>query len=62
MEDASGWQSFKYGKMGEVIENNRTFVLPKEDSAYSFKMTYEYDSWNRIQKMTYPDGEVVYYT
>ena len=48
--------------MGEVIENNRTFVLPKEDSAYSFKMTYEYDSWNRIQKMTYPDGEVVYYT
>ena len=46
MEDASGWQSFKYGKMGEVIENNRTFVLPKEDSAYSFKMKYEYDSWN----------------
>ena len=62
LEDASGWQSFKYGKMGEVIENNRTFVLPKEDSAYSFKMTYEYDSWNRIQKIIYPDSEVVCYT
>ena len=24
-------------------------------------MQYEYDSWNRIQKMTYPDGEEVYY-
>ena len=24
-------------------------------------MQYEYDSWNRIQSMTYPDGEVVTY-
>ena len=24
-------------------------------------MEYEYDSWNRIQNMTYPDGEVVSY-
>ena len=24
-------------------------------------MKYEYDSWNRIQRMTYPDGEVVSY-
>ena len=24
-------------------------------------MKYEYDSWNRIQAMTYPDGEVVRY-
>ena len=24
-------------------------------------MQYEYDSWNRIQKMTYPDGEEVHY-
>ncbi|WP_202866514.1 RHS repeat domain-containing protein [Flavobacterium cupreum] len=23
---------------------------------------YKYDTWNRIQKMTYPDGEVVNYT
>ena len=53
---------YSYGKLGEVIENNRTFVLPKEDSAYSFKMTYEYDSWNRIQKITYPDRESVFYT
>ena len=24
-------------------------------------MNFEFDSWNRIQSMTYPDGEVVSY-
>ena len=61
MEDASGFQTFFYGKMGEVTENNRTFVLPNESYCYSFKMKYAYDSWNRVQTITYPDGEVVYY-
>ena len=57
----SGWQTFKYGKLGEVTENIRTFALPFESQTYTFKMQYEYDSWNRIQTMTYPDGEVVSY-
>ncbi len=60
-EDASGLQTFKYGKLGEIIENIRTFALPFESKTYTFKMQYEYDSWNRIQTMTYPDGEVVTY-
>ncbi len=60
-EDASGWQEFFYGKMGEVIGNIRTFALPYETKTYTFAMAYEYDSWNRIQSMTYPDGEVVSY-
>ena len=60
-EDASGWQTFKYGKLGELTENIRTFALPFENQTYTFKMQYEYDSWNRIQTMTYPDGEVVHY-
>ena len=47
--------------MGEVTENNRTFVLPNESYPYSFKMKYAYDSWNRIQNITYPDGEKVNY-
>ena len=59
--DASGFQTFIYGKMGEVTENNRTFVLPNESQPYSFKMKYSYDSWNRMQDITYPDGEVVHY-
>ena len=61
MEDASGFQTFFYGRMGEVTENNRTFVLPNESYCYSFKMKYAYDSWNRVQTITYPDGEIVYY-
>jgi len=61
IEDASGWQKFSYGKLGEVTKNIRTFVLPLEEKPYTFVMEYEYDSWNRIQRMTYPDGEVVSY-
>ena len=60
-EDGSGFQTFKYGKLGELTENIRTFALPFESRTYTFKMQYEYDSWNRIQTMTYPDGEVVHY-
>ncbi len=60
-EDASGWQTFSYGKLGEVTENIRTFALPFENQTYTFKMQYEYDSWNRIQNITYPDGEKVSY-
>ena len=60
-EDASGWQKFEYGKLGEVTKNMRTFALPFENEPYTFDMEYEYDSYNRIQRMTYPDGEVVSY-
>ncbi|MBO2524002.1 MAG: hypothetical protein CW336_09185, partial [Bacteroidetes bacterium] len=61
IEDASGWQKFSYGKLGEVTKNIRTFVLPLEEKPYTFVMEYEYDSGNRIQRMTYPGGEVVSY-
>jgi hypothetical protein len=46
MQDASGVQEFSYGKLGEVIENVRTFVLPGASETYTFKMEWEYDSWN----------------
>ena len=61
IEDASGFRSYKYGKLGEVTEENRTFVLPNESTPYSFKTQFEYDSWNRVQNITYPDEEVVHY-
>ena len=60
-EDASGWQTFSYGKLGELTENIRTFAPPFENQAYTFNMYFEYDSWNRIQIITYPDGEKVSY-
>ena len=58
---ASGWQTFKYGTLGEVIENIRTFALPFENQTYTFRMQYEYDPFNRIQSMLYPDSERVEY-
>lgn len=61
LEDASGFRAYKYGRMGEVTEEHRTFVLPYENYQYSFKIQFEYDSWNRIQNITYPDKEVVRY-
>ena len=61
MEDASGFRAYKYGRMGEVKEEHRTFVLPNESNQYSFTTKFTYDSWNRVQTITYPDGEIVYY-
>ncbi len=61
IEDASGRQEFSYGAMGEVIGNIRTFALPNESNTYTFRMKFEYDSWNRILKTTYPDGEDIRY-
>ncbi len=46
--------------MGELIENIHTFVVP-QGQTYSFAMRWTYDSWNRTQNITYPDGEVVTY-
>lgn len=60
-EDASGWQKFEYGKLGELTDVRRTMVLPCEKYSYTFHTNFEYDSWNRIQNLTYPDGEVVSY-
>ncbi len=51
----------RHCKLGELTENIRTFALPFENQTYTFNMYFEYDSWNRIKSMTYPDGEVVSY-
>ena len=42
-------------------EKNRAIALPFEDSVYNFRMLFEYDTWNRVQRIVYPDSEVVTY-
>ena len=59
-QDASGTQLFKYGNMGEIIYNERVVVAPNLPSRI-FKTEFEYDSFNRLQKLVYPDGEKVGY-
>jgi YD repeat-containing protein len=61
LQDASGGQEFFFGKLGEVEKEIRTLRITPTD-IQTYISQFEYDTWNRIQKMTYPDGEVVNYT
>ncbi|SMC46161.1 RHS repeat-associated core domain-containing protein [Moheibacter sediminis] len=58
--DASGVQQFKYGRLGEVTYNLRSVAVPG-DKAYWFQTKWEYDTWNRVKKIIYPDEEEVTY-
>ena len=59
--DATGTQMFKYGKLGELIYNRRSVAVPGA-GVYWFDTTWEYDTWNRVKSIIYPDGEKVKYT
>lgn len=57
-----GSEEYTYGNMGEVVKTVKTIVIDDQiDKVHTYTSEFEYDSWNRIQKMTYPDGEVVDY-
>ena len=60
-EDATGVQVFGYGLMGEVTKNLRSVAVAGYQSFWFFTK-WQYDSWNRVQKITYPDQEAVNYT
>nr|WP_262915022.1 RHS repeat-associated core domain-containing protein [Ornithobacterium rhinotracheale] len=58
VEDASGGTEYFYGNMGEVTKEIRSIrITPTEVQTYITE--YAYDTWNRIQHMTYPDGEIL---
>ncbi len=59
-EDASGGLEYFYGPLGEIVKNVRT-ILVNETTEFTFVWEQTYDTWNRIQTMKYPDGEVVDY-
>lgn len=58
--DATGVQNLKYGVMGETTEIKRTIVAPNLPTRI-FTTKFDYDSFNRIQNLIYPDGESVSY-
>jgi RHS repeat-associated protein len=60
LKDASGGREFYYGPLGEVTKEIRT-VLVNTVFYTTYVSEQEYDTWNRIKKMTYPDGEVLTY-
>lgn len=59
-EDASGGQEYFFDPHGLVTKNIRTLIVNSAIIS-TYVSTYSYDSWGRIQEMTYPDGEMVEY-
>ena len=58
--DATGVQIFGYGNMGELNRNLRSVAVAGKKAFY-FLTTWEYDSWNRVLEINYPDEEKVKY-
>ncbi|MDY7085985.1 MAG: SpvB/TcaC N-terminal domain-containing protein [Actinomycetota bacterium] len=58
--DAAGTVTRGYGPLGEVTTETRT-VSAGVGKAAAYTTRYQYDTWNRVQRMTYPDGEVLTY-
>jgi len=60
-QDATGVQSFKYDNMGNVEYNAHTYVQPHSHNTFTLETQWRYDSWGRVQSITYPDLEEVTY-
>ncbi|GAA2604996.1 hypothetical protein GCM10010436_02740 [Paractinoplanes durhamensis] len=58
--DAAGTVTRGYGPLGELTAETRT-VTEGVSKATTYTTKYQYDTWNRVQRMTYPDGEVLTY-
>jgi RHS repeat-associated protein len=60
IQDASGGQEFFYGRLGEIVKTIRTVIMGESDMR-TWIWSAKYDSWNRVENMIYPDGEIVFY-
>src|SRR5690606_30794636 len=59
IEDLTGTRTFKYGVLGEVVEEDR--IITTQNSTMQFVTTSRYDAWGRLLEMEYPDGEHLTY-
>jgi RHS repeat-associated protein len=58
--DGAGTLAREYGPLGEVTKETR--VTPAQGShVHTFVTGYEYDTWNRMLAITFPDGEKLSY-
>jgi RHS repeat-associated protein len=60
--DGSGSEDRYYGKLGEVVRQVKSVNTTTGPSPAVYTTSYVYDTWGRVQNMTYPDGEVLTYT
>jgi len=61
VEDESGSEDRFYGKLGEVTREVKSVASDSGPTMDVYATTYTYDTWGRMQNMTYPDGEVLTY-
>lgn len=61
LADATGITAYAYGVQGELTSTIRTMVVPGMTTPLTFEESFDYDSWNRVQQITYADDEVVTY-
>ncbi len=59
-QDGTGVSLYQYGKMGEITNENR-FIYGFYMPTLNFNTSYQYDNWNRIRTIIYPDGETLGY-
>ena len=61
VSDITGYEYLAYDAMGNVSMSDKTIVVPTENQAYHFMTEFGYDSFGRMRRITYPDGENVIY-
>lgn len=63
--DGSGSEVRAYDKLGQIVEETKTVASKtqgnSDNSPEVWTTRYVYDTWGRVQQMTYPDGEVLTY-
>ncbi|OQW91035.1 MAG: hypothetical protein BWK78_05665, partial [Thiotrichaceae bacterium IS1] len=59
VSDESGTEESFYGPLGEVVKTIKTIASDTGSQPEVYTTTYEYDTWNRLQTLVYPDGEVL---
>jgi len=63
--DGSGSQVRAYDRLGQLVQETKTVASHtqgnSDNSPEVWTTHYLYDTWGRLQQMTYPDGEVLTY-
>lgn len=62
VSDITGDEYFEYDAMGNVSMSDKYIAVPTENMTYNLVTRYRYDSFGRMRRITYPDGEKVDYT
>ena len=66
MKDQSGTTERRYGKLGETVKETKTIPSiangETKSALETYTTHYTYDTFGRLQRMVYPDGEVLTYS